>query len=157
MGHRKAIKERAAYKAARKQEKLHRITEFGMSTTAVGRKRLMALNNESKKARQAEVKTVNAKAALNAAKKGDNKEKAAKAEMKTYVKEMYKSGLVGSAKDKLSGGRSEALYNDLKVKKGKKYADTVLKKTQNKAIGTFVGSAAVVVGTQVVANILQNR
>ena len=156
-GHRKASAERAAYKSARKQWRKESKTYNRQAYTAVGMKRLNALNKQEKKVQNLELKTISAKAKYNAAKKGDNKEKAAKAEMKTYVKEMSKSGLVGSAADKMSGGRSERLYNDIKVKKGKKYADAVMKKTQNRAIATIAGSAAVVVGANVVSAILANK
>lgn len=156
-GHRKASAERTAYKSTRKQWLKEARIQRRQAFTAVGIKRLNALNKQEKKVQNLELKTISAKAKYNAAKKGDNKEKAAKAEMKTYVKEMHKSGLVGSAADKMSGGRSERLYNDIKVKKGKKYADTVMKKTRNQAIAEIAGSAAVVIGANVVGAILANE
>lgn len=82
--------------------------------------------------------------------------KSAKGEMKTYVKEMSKSGLAGSAADRASGGRSTRLYNQLKQEKGKKYADTVMKKTQNRAVATLVGSAVALVGVTVVNAMMEN-
>lgn len=155
-GHRKPSAEKTAYKNAKKKWRKEARVYNRQAQTAYGIKRLNALNKQEKKVNDLELKTIHAKAAYKASKK-DSKEKAAKAEMKSYVKEMGKSGLVGSAADKMSGGRSERLYNDIRVKKGKKYADAVMKKTQNRAIATIAGSAAVVVGANVVSAILANK
>lgn len=82
--------------------------------------------------------------------------KSAKGEMRTYVNEMSKQGLMGSLADRQSGGRSTRLYNRIKKDKGKEYADTVLKKTQDRAIGQMIGGAAVALGAVIVSGMLSS-
>ena len=77
------------------------------------------------------------------AKKSKNSEKA---EFNTWRKEMQKSGLAGSYADQSSGGRSTAIYNRLKIEKGKAYADKVAKKVENVAVTKLVASAVVAIG-----------
>lgn len=96
---------------------------------------------------------VTAKAKYNAAKSKNSE----KAEFNTYRKMMQKSGIVGSAADQKSGGRSTAIYNEIKVKKGKTYADRVQKKVQNRAYTAIATSVAVSVGSAVVSGILMSK
>lgn len=55
-----------------------------------------------------------------------------KKEFNKYVKEMKKTGLVNSRLDKSKGGRSKRLYDRLSQTKGKKYADRVQRKVEDK-------------------------
>lgn len=148
--------ERAAYKQAKKDFRAASRELSRSSWTAVGRKGLSKYKSAEKKANKAELDMIDAKAKYKAA-KAKTAEKAKKAEFNTYRKEMTKSGLVGSAADDASRGRSTRLYNHMKVSKGKKYADAVEKKVQNQAVATLATSAAVGIGAMVVAGILDNR
>lgn len=96
---------------------------------------------------------ITAKAKYNAAKSKKSKT----AEFNTYRKAMQKSGLAGSAADQKSGGRSTAIYNKIKVEKGKAYADRVQKKVQNRAVATFATATVLSIGSAAVAGYLNNR
>ncbi len=123
---------------------------------AIGMKGLQKYSAAQKRILNAEVNSVSAKAKYNAA-KAKSKAKADKAEFKTYRKEMSKTGLAGSYADQQSGGRSTALYNKLKVAKGKAYADRVAKKVQNRAVTGLAASGVVAVGATVVSAMLAVR
>lgn len=138
------------YKSAKKAWKNARRDFREDQGSGLGIRGIQKYQKAENKYNKAEMKFISEKARY----KGS---KSAKGEMKTYVKEMSKSGLAGSALDRSSGGRSTRLYNQLKQEKGKKYADTVMKKTQNRAIGTLVGTAAFVVGANVALTILENQ
>lgn len=152
-GVRKAKQE---YKDAKKAQKKAYKDLGKASWKAVGIKGLDNYGKAEKAAQTAEMNTLHAKAKYKAS-KAKNETKASKAEMKTYIKEMGKTGLVGSSADRASGGRSERIYNDLVAKKGKEYADKVQKKVQNKAIADIATSAVVGIGMTVAAAILQKR
>jgi hypothetical protein len=148
--------EKAAYKQAKRDFRDARRDATLKSYTAIGRTGLKAYKNAENNMMKAELKRIDAKAKYKAA-KAKTAEKAKKAEFNTYKKEMAKSGLAGSAYDDASRGRSTKLYNHLKVSKGKSYADAVEKKVQNQAIASIAVSAAVGVGSVVVAGILANQ
>jgi hypothetical protein len=147
---------REGYRDSKKKLKTANKEFNKASSFAVGAKRLSKFTTARDKVRKAEVDTVHAKAKFNAAKKSD-KTKASKAEMRTYTKEMFKSGLPGSAADDSRRGRSTDLYNSLKTKKGKAYADEVVKKTQNRTIASLAVSSAVAVGSMAASIYLQSR
>lgn len=132
-------------KKARK-EALRTSLGFGVKGIARGQKARSAYN-------KATANEITAKAKYNA-KKSKNSERA---EFNTYRKAMQKSGLAGSIADVNSGGRSTAIYNEIKVKKGKAYADKVQKKVQNRAVATFVTSAAISIGSSVVYGYLATK
>lgn len=90
-------------------------------------------------------KMVAAKAAYKSS-KAKNSKKADKAEFKAYVRAMEKTGVRGSGYDVSSGGKTTALYNSLKVKKGKEYADKVEKKVRNRLIADVAVSAGITIG-----------
>lgn len=98
--------------------------------------------------------TAMARAKYKSSKYEDSK-KAAKAEMKSYIKSFRKTGLPDSAAD--TSGRSRALYDRLKTEKGKKYADTVVNKYQKRLVTEIVASAVVAVGAGVASAMLQNQ
>lgn len=136
-------KAKATYKKARKDYRNNVGFGFGVKGIAKATKAQNKLN-------KAEMDFVSEKARYKAT-------KSEKAEFKTYLKEMRKSGLVGSAADASSGGRSTNLYNRIKQDKGKKYADAVQKKLEKQVIGELVGGVAVGVGMMVVSAMLQDR
>lgn len=136
-----------------KSKKTYEQARKSVPSFAVGVKGLDKYNSAKKKMESAELKMITAKAKYNAAKKSDAK-KSAKAEFNTYRREMQKTGLVGSALDESSGGRSARLYNKIKVEKGKEYADRVQKSVQNVAVATFVGSTAVAIGSAFLSDYL---
>ena len=116
----------------------------------VGIKGIAKANKAIAKADKAEMEFISEKAKYKAS-------KSAKKERNTYVKEMTKSGLPGSAKDNYMRNRSTRLYNSIKAEKGKKYADDIMKKTQNRTVGALAATAAFTVGTMVVTTILSNN
>lgn len=136
---------RKEYKTARKE---YRRSVYGMGINAINR----AKTAESKM-QDAELRAIDAKAKYKAAKSKDS----AKAEFKTYRKEMQKSGLAGSAADSNKGGRSTRMYEHLTETKGKEYADRVQKKVQNVAITEFATAATVTAGTLFVEAYLLSR
>lgn len=154
-GHRKASYEtqKTAYKQAKKDLRTANRELIKSSYTAIGVKGLNKYNKAESKANRAELNKINAKANYKAAKSKNSK----KAEFNTYRNEMYKSGIVGSSNDRLSGNRSTRIYNELRRKKGKEYADRVQKSVQNRAVATFVGSAVVSLGSVAVSAYLYDH
>lgn len=154
-GQRKAAyaSEKNAYRQAKKDYKAARKQLRRSGYTAIGIKGLGKYNDARKKVDAAELNMIDAKAKYKAAKSKNS----AKAEFNTYRKAMQKSGLVGSAADDMSGGRSTKMYDHLKATKGKAYADKVQKKVQNVAIGNLVGTVVVATGAAVVGGILESR
>lgn len=148
--------ERTAYKQAKKDYK-SASRELGLkSFTAFGRKGLRSYGSAEKKVQKAELAMIDAKAKYKAA-KAKNADKAERAEFNTYRKAMQKSGLVGSAADTASGGRSKRMYNHLKVSKGKKYADAIEKRVEKQAYTQLAAGAAVLVGAAIVNGMIINN
>lgn len=152
-GQRKAsyAAEKDAYKKSKK--KLRAARREYRHSGGFGIKGIAKATAAEKKYQNAELNMISAKAKYKAAKSKDS----AKAEFKTYRKEMQKSGLVNSAADRQSGGRSTRLYDSLVTTKGKAYADKVQKKVQNVAVAQLAGAATAAVGLAVVQGILQAR
>lgn len=148
-GIRKAKQE---YKDAKKA---YRIASRGR-VSGFGIKGIANATAAEKKANKAFIDMESARAKYKASKAKDSA-KAEKAEIKSYAKSMRKHGLVGSDADRQSGGRSTMLYNKLKAEKGKKYADKIQKKVQNRVVAEIATSAAVAVGATVAAAILESR
>ena len=139
-----------AYKGAKKTYKEARRDAYWNSGSGFGIKGIAQAKRKASAVSKAEMDMISAKAKYKASKSKNG-------EFKTYVKEMKKSGLVGSYKDDTTGGRSTKLYNKLKAEKGKKYADAVQKKVEKKVVGELVGTAAVTAGLLAVNVILQSR
>lgn len=145
--------ERTAYKQAKKKYREANRDLRVAGYSAIGRRGLKNYKSVEKAANKAELDMIDAKAKYKAAKSKDS----AKAEAKVYRKAMQKSGLVGSAADVQSQGRSTRIYNHLKVSKGKAYADGIEKKVEKQAYANLAASAAVVIGSAVVTSMLNNR
>ena len=107
-----------------------------------GKKVITTQNNRNK----AYTNKVTTKANLKAmTTKKENKLGYNKAEFKTYVKGLKKSGIPNSVNDRITQGQGTNLYNSITRKKGKKYADAVLQKTSKKKLnGLVVGGIATV-------------
>lgn len=144
---------RQNYKSAKKDLRTAAKEQRRVGYTAIGIKGLEKYNKAEAKTQKADLKTMNAKAQYKAAKSKN----AQKAELKTYTREMYKSGLPGSAADRMQGGRSTRIYNDLKAKKGKAYADKVAKKVQNQSVAGLATAATVAVGSAFISAYLEMR
>lgn len=112
-----------------------------------GIKGIQNVQNAQRNINKASANEVSEKAKYNAAKSKN----ASKAEFKTYRKEMARSGLPGSVGDAQYGGRSTAIYNKIRVEKGKKYADRVAKSVQNETYAAIAASATVAVGMAAVS------
>ena len=153
-GHRKAsyAAEKDAYKAARKNYK-RTVKANKRDLSGFGIEGLKRASKAEKRINKAEIEAIDAKAKYKAAKSRNSE----KAEFNTYRKEMSKSGLVGSARDRETGGRSTRLYNHLTAIKGKEYADAVQEKVQNVAYAEIAGSVAVAVGLSFAQAYLESR
>lgn len=145
--------ERTAYKQAKKNYRQARRDLSIAGYGAIGRAGLKNYKSAENKANKAELDMIDAKAKYKAAKSKNSE----KAEARVYRKAMQKSGLVGSAADDQSGGRSTRLYNHLKASKGKAYADSIEKRVENQAYATLAASAAVTVGAMVVSSMLEKK
>lgn len=143
-------KARKNYEDAKANRKQTLKEQRKSANTAFGIKGIARYQKAQKSYNKAISNEVSAKAKYNAAKSKNSK----KAEFNTYRKAMQKSGLAGSYADQKSGGRSTAIYNKIKVEKGKKYADKVAKKVQNRAVASFVTAAVVSIGASAVSGYL---
>ena len=146
-GHRKSPEVTSArnnYQRAKKaQRDVNRSTLGRMAVGSFGVTGIDKYNSAMKSRQKAYMNTLNAKAKYNVAKSKNSE----KAEFNTYRRAMQKSGLVGSPSDTEHAGRSTAIYNELKVKKGKAYADRVQKKVQNVAVTELAASGVLALGT----------
>lgn len=141
---------KARYKQAKKDWRRARWDFYEDRGLGIGIKGIAKYEKAEAKRNKADMDFVSEKARY----KGRKSEKA---EMRTYVNEMSKQGLAGSAADRASGGRSKRLYDRITRDKGKAYADKVIQKTQNKAIAEIVGGVTASVGVAVVSGILMTR
>ena len=141
---------RQTYKDAKKEFKTAAKDYRKAANRSWGMQGIKKANVAEKKAQDADMKLLEAKAQYKASKSKN----ADKAYMKTYVKAMNKAGLPGSAMDRAKGGMSTRVYDSLTAKKGEAYADKVAKKVQNRAVATIVGGATVAVGGTIVSMLL---
>lgn len=114
-----------------------------MPKIAFGAKGLQSYQSARNKVDKSRLNMYDAKAKLKKTKKGKD------ADINFYAKRMKKTGLPGSVSDDMYRGESTRLYNHLKKKKGKAYADKVLKNADRRAKrdlviagAAFVASAA---------------
>ena len=156
-GHRKSPEVTSArnnYQRAKKAQRDVNRSTFGRTAFGgVGVTGIDKYNSAMKSRQKADMNTLNAKAKYNAAKSKNSE----KAEFNTYRRAMQKSGLVGSAADTNHGGRSTAIYNELKVKKGKAYADRVQKKVRNVAVTELAVSVVLAPGIMSAKAYLMNK
>ena len=145
-----AGKARQGYKDAKKEVKAANKELRRAGYTAYGIKGINRYDEAEKKAQNASLKALDAKAKYNSSKSKN----AEKAELNTYTKAMFKTGLPGSAYDKQSGSNSKRLYDHLTTTKGKTYADSVAKKVQRKQITALAVTATAIVGSQIVSKAL---
>ena len=151
-GHRRSgpkYQAKVEYKQAKKEYRKARRGTIIPTLTGVGIKGIARAKQARSVKNKADMKRLNAKIKYKTVGIKDPN-KAAKKEMKMYTKEMYKTGLPGSASD---NGRSTRIYNTIKAKKGKTYADKIQKKVQNKAVRQLVGSGVVLLGTAVASRL----
>ena len=146
----KAGKARQAYKDAKKNFKVSKRKLSKSSFTAFGVKGIENYERQKAATQKAYAKTVSTKAKLKAS-TAKNEQQAAKREFATYKNAMFKTGIPGSGGDVQRGGASTAIYNDLKTRKGKEYADKVVKRVQNETIAMLATSATVVLGQAALA------
>ena len=141
-------KDRSRYSSAKKEYRKASREASSKSHTAFGIKRIQEAEAAEAKAKKAYANMVVEKA--NYKKSGSKNPD--KAEYKSYVNSMYKSGLPGSAKDKK--GNSRVIYDRLVTDKGKAYADKVLKGVQKKAVTNIATGTAVVIGMTIAPTII---
>lgn len=145
--------EKAAYKQAKRDYRQARRDLNVAGYSAFGRKGLKNYKSAEQAANKAELAMIDAKAKY----KGAKSKNSEKAEAKVYRKAMQKSGLVGSAADDQSRGRSTRIYNHMKVTKGKAYADAIEKKVEKQAYVNLAASAAVAVGYGIAMSMMNDR
>lgn len=138
------------YKAARKKWVGERLRYAFRDEGGFGIKGIAKDIKDEKRRNQADVDFASEKARY----KGT---KSKKGEFNTYVREMAKSGLVNSARDRSSGGRSKMLYDRIARDKGKAYADKVQKKLEKRQIAEIAVTAVAAIGLGVVQGILETR
>lgn len=151
-----AGKAKQDYKVARKQYRKAERAKNRVGSFAVGRAGIARYEEARKNANDAYVNSINAKAKLNAA-KASTKEKAERAEYKTYRNAMRSTGLRGSFADDQSGGKTTALYDNVKAKKGQEYADRMEKANEKVYFSTLAGAAVVYAGSIAALAYLENR
>jgi hypothetical protein len=139
-------------KKTRKEiRKLEGIT--GLNVNKMSRNR-DEINKKRDSMKKGYIDLVDKKVAYKVASKKSDKAKE-KAEAKVYKQAM--GGMRDSQNDITSGGRITDLYNHIKTKKGKDYADKIEQNIGHKAVGLLAASAAVSIGATVASVILENR
>ena len=149
-------KARKNYETAKTDRKKAAKDLIRKSGSGIGIKGIAKAKKYANRYDKAALNELSAKARYKAA-KAKNKKKADKAEFNTYRKAMQKTGLPGSIRDVQNRNVSSKIYNQVKIKKGKEYADKVSKSVQNRAYATIAASAAVTVGYAAVSVYLNNR
>ncbi len=144
------------YKAAKRNYKDTYYEQRVASRGAFGIQGLKNYKKAEQNTMDADVARTRAKAEYAKA-KAKTDEKGDEAEFRAYVKSIGKTGLEGSYSDRMSGGRSTAMLNDLRARKGEEYAHRVEKKIQNKAITEMIVGTTVSVGAAIVAGLLAAR
>lgn len=154
---------RAEVKKARQKVKKMQTAETASASlkrfadaTAVGIKRIQSAQQYS---REHDKIVANTQKAKENYKKADQKLAIAKAEQKVekhrgdekkefkaYRKQMQKYGIRGSARDVQTNDKATALYDHIKTKKGKAYADRIERSVQNRAFAGMAAGAAVMAG-----------
>lgn len=149
-----------AYKSAKKEYKLHvkstkkelRKLEgrSGLNVKKLSRNR-DAIREKRERLNKDYVNLVEKKAAYKSATKNSDKAKD-RAERKVYKNAMV--GMRDSANDINSGGSATALYNHIRTKKGKEYADRIEQKIGHEAVAGIATAAVVGIGLSVASAIL---
>lgn len=139
-------------KQTRKEiRKLQGVT--GLNVNKMNRNR-DAINEKSKALTKQYVDLVEKKAAYKSASKSSDKAK------ERAEKRVYKNSMVGmrdSINDINSGGSATALYNHIKTKKGKEYADKIERSIGHRAVGAIATGAIVGIGASVVSALLMSN
>lgn len=116
-------------------------------------KRIETEDNISK----SEMNVIDAKARYKSSGKKTD-EKAKKAEMNVYVKEMHRrGGMPTSVGDSMGGHKSTQLYKHLYTTKGKEYADEVVHKVKSKSVTQFAVASVVALGVTAASFALELR
>lgn len=144
-------KAKTEYKQARSDYKKTVKSERRSAGLGIGIEGIARYQKAQQNINKAGNKVIDAYANVGKAKGGE------KGEFKAYRKQMQVSGLPGSGADKQYQGRSTSLYNHIKQKKGKDYADRVLKDVQNTAYRRFATAMAVTAGSYAVSIYLASR
>ena len=155
-GHRRRSEEYKAFKNAKQTFKKANKAYNKKASTAIGIKRIQATKPLEQKREKAYYDMIDKKAAYKSS-TAKNEKQASNREFNVYQKEMSKSGIRGSAADIESGGRSTKLYDHIKIKKGKAYADKIEKRTQNIAIAKFATASVVAIGSAAVSTYLNMK
>lgn len=121
-----------------------------------GIKGIAEVEKSQKEINKAAMDFLDKKAAYKMSKKDTEKGKLT-VERRVYQKAMTRIGLPGSASDQSTGGMGKALAKHLESKKGKEYADSVIKKSQNQLVTGLVVSSAVLVGSMIAEAYLAGR
>ena len=107
----------------------------------------------AKKIKDAEKAVRDARIELYKEKKGGSEE----ALKKAYAKELSKYGLPDSYKDMVSGYKGHELINEIRMKHGEEFAESVLKKSNTRVYTDIATSMAISAGLFAVSMYLSNR
>lgn len=141
---------RQAYKQARKDaSKTYR--KAGLIVKNPSDPRVKAAKKATQKVTNAELNYIRSKANLAKAKRGE------KGEIRSYARSMQKSGAPGSVRDYQYSNRSTNIYNDIKKRKGKAYADKVFQKSKNQALTSAAIAGSIAIGAAALDIYLASR
>lgn len=140
---------KSAYKQAKREYKQIK-KQTRVKGIIAGRQYQKMVETSDKLRSDAEMKVVDAKAALAKARKGE------KGEMKSYIKSMRKYGLSGSIMDAQSGGKSTKLYDHIAAKKGESYAMAAERKMKKQLITSAVVATVAGIGMSVASAYMES-
>lgn len=156
---------KATYKKARKAHFKSEVKRFGrdfvsngLSVSEYNSKSGAKFIKSQKVSNKTYANKVVAKANLKAiAKPKTNKLGYNKAEFKTYVKGLKRSGIPNSSDDIESLGKGTTLYNTIARKKGKRYANKVLDKTSDKKANALIIGGLATIGYYTVKSYINSK
>ena len=147
----------SAKNAYREAKKNRRIIEKEMPILGFGIKGIAKTEAVGEKYNKAQIDVLDKRVAYEKSKKTTEEGKL-KIERKVYQRAMNKIGLPGSANDTARyNGLGKVLAKHLEEQKGKPYADSIIKKTQNVVVTQLVAGTAVVAGAAIVNAYLNYR
>lgn len=141
------------YKSAKKDLKKFKNNNHAPLIASRNSKEFDDYNDFKKKIKSYEKALRDARIEYKAEKKGGTE----KDFRKIYMKELLKNGLPNSVLDLNSGGKSSDLFNDLRVKRGEKYANDILNDAKKNLYGTAIAGVAIGSALYAVSIYLENN
>ena len=142
---------KASYNDAKKQYRVAKQEASRKKHSAIGYSKIKEYKDAERNAKSAYANMVVEKAKYKASKSKNSE----RAEFKSYVKSMHKTGLPGSVAD--ADGYSSAIRKRLVADKGKAYADKVCKSVEKRSVAQIATATAVAAGAIAVSMILSRK